>query len=448
MSFDKPDITHNPPDILLLCALKDEFDQVLNVTDGLSSLGWQSVSDSSGRLFADGQFMAKNNKNIHIRATYAGYMGREQAQAVASNILRETPVRCIAMSGICAGRRGKLELGDVIVAERLWSYDAGKSTIENGKEFFQGDMLQYRLPEVWVQHMQNISAPASSPWLTERPELPLEHQENWVLLQLSAGKNPTEQDNFDVSCPNWSEVIQRLWTRDWIRKSTIELTEEGKKYIERLKLLNPKGLPKPATFSIHVAPLATGATVKEDENIFSRLSQSMRKVLGLDMEASGVAALAETFQIPAIIAKGVSDFGDKFKDDRYRTFAARASAEVLIAFLRDTYHLLPKLKNPISSLSQHVTSIESSKNFLDTLAEVYPDVSDVRALWERAGGMSRDIENVPRPRDLWQGVWKKSLQGAKVTPTALLTILLEENPYNSAFIEKMAELSYSNNGDK
>ena len=106
------------------------------------------------------------------------------------------------MSGICAGRRGKVELGDVIFAERLWSYDAGKSVLEDGREVFQGDMLQYRPPEKWVQHMQNIEIPASAQWLKERPLLPFEHQENWVLQRLVAGENPTEQHDFENACPD------------------------------------------------------------------------------------------------------------------------------------------------------------------------------------------------------------------------------------------------------
>ena len=34
---------------------------------------------------------------------------------------------CIAM---CAGRRGEVTIGDVIVADRLWMYDAGKLKVE------------------------------------------------------------------------------------------------------------------------------------------------------------------------------------------------------------------------------------------------------------------------------------------------------------------------------
>ena len=72
------------------------------------------------------------------------------------------------MSGICAGRRGKVNLGDVIFADRLWSYDAGKVEKEDGKDRFQGDMLQFRPDPVWVQRMQAVTIPSDAAWLGGR----------------------------------------------------------------------------------------------------------------------------------------------------------------------------------------------------------------------------------------------------------------------------------------
>lgn len=135
--------TDNQPtiDILLFCALEDEYNQVLQVKDGLSEQGWMEKHDQSGRIVADGIFATHHGKEITVRTTWMAYMGREQAQAVASASNQNTPVKCIAMSGICAGSRGKVGLGDVVFANRLWSYDAGKLVVEDGVEKFEGDML-------------------------------------------------------------------------------------------------------------------------------------------------------------------------------------------------------------------------------------------------------------------------------------------------------------------
>jgi nucleoside phosphorylase len=348
------------------------------------------------------------------------------------------------MSGICAGRRGKVELGDVIIAERLWSYDSGKSVIEDGQDVFHGDMLQYRPSEVFVQHMQSLDIPSDAPWLTERPRLPFEYQENWVLLRLLEGTNPVEHQNFNEDCPNWSEVLPRLWKRDWV-KEPLELTEQGRNHIKRVSLLYPKNLPRPADFQVHVAPLATGSVVKEDEFIFPKLAKSMRKVLGLDMEASGLAALSEAHGVPVVVAKAVSDYGDQFKDDRYRNFAARASAESLISLLRTTSHLFLTKSTQIRSVpsaigANVIPATPSTKALVNMLAELYPDVSETRSLWERAGGKARDIENIPRPRDLWQRLWNRCLQGAVVSPKVLLTTILEEYPGNALIVSQLDSL--------
>lgn len=436
---------YQPIDILLLCALKDEFDQVLSVRDGIIAQGWRMDTDPSGRIVADAQFAANNGVPISIRATYAGYMGREQTQAVASSIICHTPVKCLAMSGICAGRRGEVALGDVIFGERLWSYDSGKSRVESGHETFEYDMLQYRPTELWVQLMQAVKFEGKPSWMEDRPLLTYECQENWVLKCLLDGIDPKAHADLKNQCPNWTKVLEHLKKKQWITEP-LTLTAQGKSYIEDLCTQFPIQLPQPANFQIHVAPIATGAAVKVDDQLFPKLSVSMRKVLGVEMEASGLAALAEAHKIPAIIAKGVSDFGDKFKDDRYRKFAARASAEALILLLRNSSHLLPSkheipvvavqsTKGPVYSFGGRTLPMD----LIELLADNYPETSEARALWERAGGRPRDVESKPRPVDLWQRIWTQCENGAIVTRVALLEASLSDLPNNKIIQEYLVQ---------
>lgn len=162
----------------------------------------------------------------------------------------------------------------------------------------------------------------------------------------------------------------------------------------------------------------------------------MRKVLGVEMEASALGALGELHGLPVVVAKGVSDYGDAFKDDRYRHFAARAAAECLIALLRDGADLLPGRNEAATAAS---TSLP--RDLIQTLADAYPDVRDARALWERAGGAASEVENIPRPRDLWQRLWLHSTRGASVRPAALLQAALEDHPHNSVLIQQLKLLT-------
>lgn len=422
-------------DVLLICALKDEYDQVLRVRDGLIEPGWVDTRGPRGWIVSDGCFSTPSGPPLRIRTTWATHMGREQAQAVASMLIQEQPARCLAMSGICAGRRGKVALGDVIFADRLWSYDTGKTTVEDGKAKFEGDVLQFQPPLNWVQRMQRLTIPKDARWLADRPVLPLEHQEDWVLLRLLSGDNPTEHPAFKTSCPDWSAVLERLWKRMWVAKP-LTLTEAGRKRAAELQLLHPDALPPPPGFQHHVAPIATGASVTEDEGIFPRLSISMRKVLGVEMEASALGALGKMLEIPVIVAKAVSDYGDAFKDDRYRQFAARAAAECLIALLRDAADLIPG-RETTATKDMGASPNEIPQDLIEVLANEYPDVSDARALWERAGGKKSEVDNIPRPRDLWQRLWIRSTQGASVRPNALLKVALVDLPNNAVLLRHL-----------
>jgi nucleoside phosphorylase len=428
-------------DVLLICALKDEYNQVLNVRDGLVEPGWTERIGPDGWIVADAVYETKSSP-LRVTATWADHMGREQAQAVASRLISEEPAKCIAMSGICGGRRGKLELGDVIFADRLWSYDAGKLVVEDGKDKFQGDMFQYRLTPVWAQRMQHVSLSSDSEWFSLRPKLPLENQEDWVLMRLLEGITPSDHSEFSSACPDWTKVIERLWDREWVEKPCV-LSLTGRERAERLKLLHPEGLPEPNAFQVHVAPMATGAAVVEDAGIFPRLASSMRKVLGIDMESSALGALGEVHGLPVVIAKAVSDYGDPYKDDRYRHFSARASAEYLVKLLRDSADLIPGFGAEISDPTVQSQSGNDAipRDLIKTLADEYPDARDARAVWVRAGGRPGDVEANPRPQDLWQRLWGKSIQGASVTPKSLLTVALEDLPGNTVFLEQLTLLN-------
>ena len=44
-------------------------------------------------------------------------------------------------------------------------------------------------------------------------------------------------------------------------------------------------------WSVHVAPIATGNNVMRDSQLFGKLADSMRTVLGVEMEAAAIAAI-------------------------------------------------------------------------------------------------------------------------------------------------------------
>ena len=79
----------------------------------------------------------------------------------------------------------------------------------------------------------------------------------------------------------------------------------------------------------------SGNVVVKDGVTWDSLKQwGVRSVLGLEMEAAAIGATAGRLGVQHwVVAKGVMDLADPQKDDRYKPFAARASAEVLLKLL-------------------------------------------------------------------------------------------------------------------
>jgi hypothetical protein len=89
-------------------------------------------------------------------------------------------------------------------------------------------------------------------------------------------------------------------------------------------------------YHIHVGPMGSGNSVVADGVIWDRLAanQGMRKALAVEMEAASIGQVAHERSLPFVVVKGVMDHADRVKDDRFKPFVARVSAEVLCGFLR------------------------------------------------------------------------------------------------------------------
>lgn len=342
----------NPPassiDIVILTALREEYEQVLEVSAGASEgSSWQVRPGPLGHEVAFRSFVSENGQPLQVAVTWATNMGGVAAASLAERLIAEYRPRCLAMCGVCAGRRGDTNIGDVIVADRVWIYDVGKKKVEydaQGKrtERFQGDMPMYNLRDDWHKAAQSfrIAPDIVNSW-GSRP-MPTDMQAHWILERLARGEDPRTHADKRFRVPNWPQVMDIVWKKEWLEDGSLTLTEAGRKHIEKLLMRHDDVLPELGPFNVHVGPIGTGNQVIQDPQIFDRLSETMRKVRGLEMEAAAIGAVAHANRdlVPySIVMKGVMDHADEGKNDTAKTFAARASAECLIAFLRK--HLPP-----------------------------------------------------------------------------------------------------------
>ncbi|AKI99409.1 phosphorylase superfamily protein [Archangium gephyra] len=344
-----------PPhvDVLIVTALKEEYDAVLRVDTGAwRESTWKQERDALGLERAFRTFQAAHGGALRVLVNRVPEMGGEATAGTVAPLISTYKPRCLAMCGVCAGHEGKVELGDVIIADLLWNYEHGKlerTGAGKGTRRIKHRNISYRLRPDWEQRAPSFQPDSGSPWLMERPR-PYSAQMDWLLERLLLGEEPAQHPQRRWLCSDYTQVLEFLRERKWIySKGPPRLTKAGEQHIQQRRGDHPDGLPEPKPFRVHVGPIATGCKVIKDPEIFETLSETDYKVLGLEMEASSIGALARIHQLDMLVMKGVMDFADPAKNDNFKPFAARASAECLLAFLRE--HLLtgtvpPSQKEP------------------------------------------------------------------------------------------------------
>ncbi|HEX5751169.1 MAG TPA: tetratricopeptide repeat protein [Archangium sp.] len=343
-------------DVVILTAVKEEYGAVLQVEAGAwPGSTWDKDAQSPNNLLVSFRnFQGCGERPLRVAVARTANMGAVSATHALDQLVQAYDPVCIAMCGVCAGRPGKTNLGDVIAADRLFFHDVGKQLSAD----FQSDITTYNLRDDWkvaIEHFDFAAHLRYQQWWLERP-VPYAWQESWLLAKLLEGvTNPGRLPECDVACPQWTKVVERLWASELLEKDKLQLSTKGRAHIEKLLVthrgqfpdISVAGKDSKLPFRVHVAPIGSGSGVIEDETYWGFVTDSMRKTLGLEMEAAAVGALAHALQpnrgrpLHALVMKGVMDLGNEGRDDLFKDFAARASAECLLAFLRS--HLDPEL---------------------------------------------------------------------------------------------------------
>ncbi len=336
-------------DVLIITALLDELEAVLAFGEG-GKARWAKLKDPDGFPFHYRELPRERGAEpLRIAAASFDEMGGTMTAARATALIKHLDPACLAMCGICAGNKKDVALGDVIVADRVFRYDSGKSVARRGKggkrseEFFH-DIKTYNLEDTWrvdAAYFAREAAAWAADLVKDRP-LSLEAQQRWLLRALYDHKQkgavaPHEHPDREVCCPSFDALWDRLRLPRYgllmDAPGVLALTKKGWGHATEVAYKYPKALPRDRDFKIHVGPIATAEALQKDPELFSRLEKVGRKTLGAEMEAASVGLVGVHLGRRSIIVKAVSDYGDEDKDDAFRAFAARASAEVLLRFL-------------------------------------------------------------------------------------------------------------------
>lgn len=333
-------------DVVILTAIRLEFDAVRKVhAGGVPQSNWEEETGPSNLPVAFRSFLVERGRPLRVALAVAPDIGATAAVNTLLPLVNELNPRCIAMCGVCAGRRDKgVQLGDVVAADRVYYHDTGKQR----RRRVEQDLTTYNLRDDWKVALEGMDAVArfrDEPWFQARP-LTTEWRLHRALVALYNGvTNPWDAVDPAPGGENeWPKIVTALRERRLLRSSGHLLTKAGRRFVEDLLFRHRGTLPalspdgRLQRFRLYVAPVGSGARVIEDERIWTFVSQSMRRTLGIEMEAAAVGELAHRqrqYHLDWIVMKGVMDFADHGRDDHFKEFAARASAECLLWFLRD-----------------------------------------------------------------------------------------------------------------
>lgn len=127
-------------DLAVICALaKPELEEVLKLP-----WNWSAARPIDDMVFVHDGTVVVDGRSLTISVTTAPRMGMIATALRASAIIAALRPRLICMTGICAGVRDKVKLGDVLFADPAWDFQSGKRVRD--KENTQFSMRPHQLP--------------------------------------------------------------------------------------------------------------------------------------------------------------------------------------------------------------------------------------------------------------------------------------------------------------
>lgn len=320
-------VTLGAVDVLVLTALKEELDALLEVRAPMRE-PWV-VNDGDPPLYVG--VLDGRAGPIRVAAARVAKMGGVATATLAARLIETVKPACLAMCGVCAGQPEDTELGDVVIADRLFHHDEGKIRSDG----FQGDLWVDALRDDWLRIAQDMAGPATQFDIYATPGG--DDWKWWFLAHLAAGRDPLKSAGLRRNIPDDSrpEHLQTLRNDRLVtlKGKTFALTKAGRTKLEEHQVMRGT-LVTAHPFHVLVGPMGSGNAVHAGGEIWKRLaSGGMRKILAVEMEAAAIGRVAHERGLRFAVAKGVMDHAGPDKTDRFKVFAARASAEVLCRFL-------------------------------------------------------------------------------------------------------------------
>lgn len=263
-------------DILVVTALPVELNAARDAIE-IAQDSPQMRTRSGSNIWRRALSSTSSGQDLVVGLCCLGGAGNLGASAVVSELAGTLSPRLVIMVGIAAGIRGKRRLGEVVVNEEIVSYEPSALVQIGDAHTVQARPRTWRTPHAVHQDVVN--------YLSQKGAL---------------GERIKE-----VLCTRGVTFPKSRGTNDAVCGPTVGF-----------------------------ATIGSGEKLFRDSIAWDELRAMHGKIDVAEMEAAGVAQACEQHGVPFLVFRGISDFGDGNKNDRYHWIASVAAAEVAIDFLR------------------------------------------------------------------------------------------------------------------
>ena len=151
-SSNSSDKTDYSTDLAIICALEDpELSEILKLP-----WNWKPPRPIDDNTFVhDGSFSVEG-RTISVSATFCSRMGMVSTALKSATIISILRPRLLVMTGICAGVRGKVDLGDVLLADPAWDFQSGKRVKDQENTSFSIAPHQLSVNTLIRSHVEQV----------------------------------------------------------------------------------------------------------------------------------------------------------------------------------------------------------------------------------------------------------------------------------------------------
>ena len=336
--------------VAIICALYEEAIQAKIVFSNYQNTNFQEEHfGKEDYLFYKGKIKNLIQDEININIFYSVNKGFLDIASLINSIKLNFKNDLIIMTGICAGDKTKTNLGDIIIADKIFIYGSGSIEDTNN---LKPETNFHSLKNSIKQNLDNIAGYKEEILRSIKTTKPIsdEYRKSWFLCYYYYQKNgknfeSISQQSFDQIIGNRNKIIVEKLIKsglilDNVKK--IELSFDGEKFVNSINPgRNPNLIKEEQQTNIIINPIASVLNVFKDQVILEKIHNIDRKAISIDMEGFVFYKIMNeenTGKIKFLLVKGVSDYADSEKDDQFHDYAAQASASYALEYIkRETF---------------------------------------------------------------------------------------------------------------